>query len=100
MLHFLADVETVEVANSDVPTPAEMGSDYNPINEKITFLPREHSHQVTIALKNDENVESEETFSVQLISSNNDVDDERKRTAVIVKDDDGKIRLMVISQTT
>ena len=90
MPHSFADVETL--SNSDVPTPAEVGSDYNPVNEMITFLPREHSHQVVIELKDDGNVEPEETFSVQLMSSNNDIDDARKRTAVKVTDDDGKIR--------
>ena len=74
--------------------------DYVPINREVyVFQPDVEAIEVGVQLVDDDIVEPEESFVLVLSSAdNNGIDEDRKQTAVIVKDDDGRCLTLTMWQ--
>ena len=64
--------------------------DYDPIIEIVTFLPEEITKSVYISIKDDTNVEFDESFFLYLVSGEGVHLSPFSRAEVVIRNDDGK----------
>ena len=64
--------------------------DYDPIIEIVTFLPEEITKSVSISIKDDTNVEFDESFFLYLVSGEGVHLSPFSRAEVVIRNDDGK----------
>ena len=92
--------QQVSVNYTTADNTAQAGSDYQAANDIVTFAPGETSKQVTVLVNGDSQVESNETFVVNLYNLNNAAVGKVTGVGTIVNDDNSSSPTIQFSQAT
>ena len=67
-----------------------VNSDYQSVNQDVTFQPDAKRQCVKVPIVNDDDLENEERFTLSITTVNDRVNIEPDTTTVVITDDDGE----------